>query len=47
VGPPGINVHDWGVCHRRGQITVSSRCLDTFDQIVYTQSEAFHNVLIW
>jgi hypothetical protein len=35
VGPPSINVHDWEVCHRESQITVSSGCLDTFDQIVY------------
>jgi hypothetical protein len=35
VGPPSINVHDWEVCHRESWITVSSMCLDTFDQIVY------------
>jgi hypothetical protein len=32
---PGISVHDWEVCHREIHITVSSRCPDTFDQIVY------------
>jgi hypothetical protein len=39
VGPCGINVHDWEVCHRESGITVSSRCPDTFDQIVYMQSQ--------
>jgi hypothetical protein len=34
VGPPGINVQDWEVSHRESQITVSSRCPDTFGQIV-------------
>jgi hypothetical protein len=34
VGPHGIHVHDWEVCHRESQITVSSGCPDTFDQIV-------------
>jgi hypothetical protein len=29
-GPPSINVHDWEV-----RITVSSRCPDAFDEIVY------------
>jgi hypothetical protein len=33
VGPPSINVQGWEVCHKESQITVSSRCLDTFDQI--------------
>jgi hypothetical protein len=37
VGPSIINVHDWEVCHREIRITVSSRCPDTFDQIVYIQ----------
>jgi hypothetical protein len=37
VGPSGVNVHDWEVYHRIGQITVTSRCPDTFDQIVYIQ----------
>jgi hypothetical protein len=35
VGPPGINVHDWEVCHRERWITVASGCLDTFDDSVY------------
>jgi hypothetical protein len=35
VDPPSINVHDWEVCHRRGRITVLSKCPDTFDQIMY------------
>jgi hypothetical protein len=29
------NVHNWEVCHRESWITVSNRCPDTFDQIVY------------
>jgi hypothetical protein len=41
VGPPGINVHDWEVCHRESGITVLSRCPDTLDQIVYV---CFSNV---
>jgi hypothetical protein len=41
VGSPGINVHDWDVCHRESQITVLSRCPDTFDQIVYTTKTHF------
>jgi hypothetical protein len=36
VGPPGINVHNWEVCHRESQITVSSGCPDSFDKTVYT-----------
>jgi hypothetical protein len=39
VGPPGINVHDWEVCDRESQITVSSDCLDTSDQIVYVAGQ--------
>jgi hypothetical protein len=39
VGPPGINVDDWEVCHRESQSTVLSRCPDTFNQIVYLHSE--------
>jgi hypothetical protein len=39
-GPPGINVHDWEVCHRESQITVLSGCPDTFDQIVYIATVA-------
>jgi hypothetical protein len=35
VGPPGINVDDWEVCHREIRITVLSKCPDTFDQVVY------------
>jgi hypothetical protein len=35
VGPPVINFHDWEVCHGESRITVSSRCPDTFDKIVY------------
>jgi hypothetical protein len=35
VGLPGVNVHDWEVCHRESRITVSSMCPGTFDQIVY------------
>jgi hypothetical protein len=35
MGPPGINVHDWEVCHSKSQITVSSGYPDTFYQIVY------------
>jgi hypothetical protein len=27
------NVHEWEICHRECQITVSSRSPDTFDQI--------------
>jgi hypothetical protein len=34
-GPTRFSVHDWEVCHRRGRITVLSRCPDTFNQIVY------------
>jgi hypothetical protein len=34
-GPPGINIHNWEMCHRESLITVSSRYLDTFDRIVY------------
>jgi hypothetical protein len=39
VGPSGINVHDWEVCHRESRIRVSSGCPDTFDQIVYVVNE--------
>jgi hypothetical protein len=39
VDPPGINVHGWEVCHRESRITVSSRCSDTFDQLVYLCDE--------
>jgi hypothetical protein len=35
VGLPSIKVHDWEVCQKESGITVSSRCPDTFDQIVY------------
>jgi hypothetical protein len=35
VGPPGININDWELCHRESRITVSSRCPDNFDQTVY------------
>jgi hypothetical protein len=35
VGPPGINAHDWEMCHGESRITVSSGCPDTFDQIGY------------
>jgi hypothetical protein len=43
VGPPGINVHDWEVCHRESGIKVSSGCPDTFDQIVYHFKGFFHS----
>jgi hypothetical protein len=52
VGPFGINVHDLQVCHRESKITVSSRCPDTFDQIVYisriprTRTNLQHNIRI-
>jgi hypothetical protein len=39
VGPPSINVHDWKICHGESWIIVSSRCPDTFDQIVYVRGE--------
>jgi hypothetical protein len=38
VGPPGINVHGWEVCHRESRVTVSSRHPDIFDQIAYTRA---------
>jgi hypothetical protein len=50
VGPPSISVHGWEVCHRESQITVSSRCLVTFDQIVsvciytHTHTQNTHTV---
>jgi hypothetical protein len=39
---PIFNIHDWEVCHRESQITVSSRCPDTFDQIVYVLVFIWH-----
>jgi hypothetical protein len=35
LGPPSIKFHDWEMCHRESQNTVSNRGLDTFDQIMY------------
>jgi hypothetical protein len=44
VSTPGIIVDDWEVCHRESQITVSSGCPDTFDQIVYLFS--FNGIIV-